>query len=70
MGLIVPPKKQRAEHMIGVTLPSGIPENLPSKLSSEQIYISIRGDSIRIAPHLYNTEEDIDRLIKCIGEVV
>jgi selenocysteine lyase/cysteine desulfurase len=70
MGLIVPPKKQRAEHMIGITLPSGIPNNLPSKLSSEQIYISIRGDSIRIAPHLYNTEKDIDRLFKCIGEVV
>ncbi len=70
MGLIVPPKKQRAEHMTGITLPSGIPENLPSKLSSEQIYISIRGDSIRIAPHLYNTEEDIDRLFKCIGEMV
>ena len=70
MGLIVPPKKQRAEHMTGITLPSGIPENLPSKLSSEQIYISIRGDSIRIAPHLYNTEEDIDRLFECIGEVI
>lgn len=70
MGLIVPLKKQRAEHMIGITLPSGIPENLPSKLSSEQIYISIRGDSIRIAPHLYNTEKDIDRLFKCIGEMV
>ncbi len=70
MGLIVPLKKQRAEHMIGITLPSGIPKNLPSKLSSEQIYISIRGDSIRIAPHLYNTEKDIDRLFKCIGEVV
>ncbi len=70
MGLIVPLKKQRAEHMIGITLPSGIPANLPSKLSSEQIYISIRGDSIRIAPHLYNTEKDIDRLFKCIGEVV
>lgn len=70
MRLIVPPKKQRAEHMTGITLPSGIPDNLPLKLSSEQIYISIRGDSIRIAPHLYNTEEDIDRLFKCIGEVV
>jgi len=70
MGLIVPPKKQRAEHMTGITLPSGIPENLPLKLSSEQIYISIRGDSIRIAPHLYNTEKDIDRLFKCIGEMV
>ena len=70
IGLIVPLKKQRAEHMIGITLPSGIPENLPLKLSSEQIYISIRGDSIRIAPHLYNTEEDIDRLFRCIGEVI
>lgn len=70
MGFIVPPKKQRSEHMTGITLPLGIPKNLSSKLSSEQIYISIRGDSIRIAPHLYNTEEDIDRLFKCIGEVI
>jgi selenocysteine lyase/cysteine desulfurase len=69
-GFTVPPKEQRAPNMIGITLESGIPEDLSEKLSSEQIYISIRGHSIRIAPHLYNTKEDIDRLFNSIGQIV
>jgi selenocysteine lyase/cysteine desulfurase len=65
-GFKVPPKPMRAPHLIGITLPKGIPENLPKKLASENIFVSIRGQSIRIAPHLYNTDEDISRLFKAL----
>jgi selenocysteine lyase/cysteine desulfurase len=32
------------------------------------IVASIRGDSLRIAPHLHTTESDIDRLLDALAE--
>ncbi|MBC8442164.1 MAG: aminotransferase class V-fold PLP-dependent enzyme [Deltaproteobacteria bacterium] len=66
-GFKVPPKSMRAPHLIGITLPKGIPDNLIKKLSSEQIFVSSRGQSIRIAPHLYNTDKDLTRLFDALG---
>jgi selenocysteine lyase/cysteine desulfurase len=36
---------------------------LYQKLRSENIIVSLREGNIRVSPHLYNTERDIDRLI-------
>lgn len=67
LGFKVPPKPMRAPHMLGITLPGKFPDNLSAKLSSEQIFVSIRGQSIRVAPHLYNTDEDLARLFTALG---
>lgn len=69
LGCKVPLKELRAPHMIGITLPGGMPDNLSKKLSSEQIFVSIRGQSIRIAPHVYNSEEDLARLFNALEGV-
>ncbi len=39
---------------------------LYQKLVKEKIIISLREGNIRVSPHLYNTERDIDRLIAAI----
>jgi selenocysteine lyase/cysteine desulfurase len=31
------------------------------------VYVSQRGDSVRVAPHVYNTEEDVARLFDALG---
>ncbi len=67
LGFKVPPKPMRAPHMLGITLPGKIPDNLSSRLSSEHIFVSIRGQSIRVAPHLYNTDQDLARLFAALG---
>ncbi len=67
IGLTVPPKKMRSPHLIGVTLPRGIPQGLGDQLATNSIYVSIRGDAIRIAPHLYTTQEDISRLFDLLA---
>ncbi len=69
LGFQVPPKLMRCPHMIGITHPDGIPETLPAKLASENIYVSIRGDSVRIAPHLYTRDDDINRLFHVLESV-
>jgi selenocysteine lyase/cysteine desulfurase len=39
---------------------------LYQKLRNENVIVSLREGNIRVAPHLYNTERDIDRLISVI----
>jgi selenocysteine lyase/cysteine desulfurase len=29
----------------------------------------VRGESVRVSPHLYNTEEDVDRLFEVLERV-
>jgi len=38
-----------------------VPEGLGERLAGEKIHVSVRGRSMRVTPHLYNTDEDIDR---------
>lgn len=70
LGCTTLPAGHRVGHMIGIRTPSGIPEQLSSRLSEANIYVSIRGDSIRIAPHLYNDESDIDRFFSVLQKVL
>jgi selenocysteine lyase/cysteine desulfurase len=63
-GYAVLPPEQRCGHMIGIRYPDGIPSELPARLREARVFVSIRGDSIRIAPHLYNDGNDITRLFE------
>jgi selenocysteine lyase/cysteine desulfurase len=39
---------------------------LYEKLRSENVIVSLREGNIRVSPHLYNSERDIDRLISVV----
>ena len=62
------PAAQRCAHMIGLRHPRGIPPELPDYLKAARIFVSIRGDSIRVAPHLYNSARDIDHLLEVLRD--
>jgi len=70
IGLVVAPKHARAPHLIGVLKPGGFRKELPNLLAQEKIFVSVRGESIRIAPHLYTTEEDIERLFSALRRAI
>jgi selenocysteine lyase/cysteine desulfurase len=65
-GYLVLPPGERCGHMIGIRHPLGIPSGLAALLREAKVFVSIRGDSIRIAPHLYNDLDDIDRLFEVL----
>jgi selenocysteine lyase/cysteine desulfurase len=65
-GYAVLPETERVGHMIGMRLPGGIPHDLLGRLNQARIYVSVRGDALRIAPHLYNSRTDIDRLFEVL----
>lgn len=69
IGCYTPSREHRVGHMIGIRLPGGISEELSKRLLKAGIYVSIRGDAIRVAPHLYNDETDIERLFSVLREI-
>ncbi|OJH36488.1 aminotransferase class V-fold PLP-dependent enzyme [Cystobacter ferrugineus] len=64
MGLEVAPAGLRAGHLMGLRRPGGYPPDVTAKLAARRVFVSVRGDSLRVSPHLYNTEADVDRLLE------
>jgi selenocysteine lyase/cysteine desulfurase len=61
------PATLRVGHLIGIQLPSGVARSVGQKLAAAGIYVSVRGDAIRVAPHLYNDTADIESLLAALG---
>ena len=69
-GIMAIPKQRRASHMIGLKLGTGAPDDLAARLMRHDVFVSVRGPSVRVSPHLYNTEEDVDRFFDILERVV
>lgn len=41
----------------------GLPDGLIGAFAAAQVYVSVRGDSIRVAPHVQNDPSDIERFL-------
>jgi selenocysteine lyase/cysteine desulfurase len=68
LGLTAVPPALRAPHYVGLRFPGDMPPELPRRLAMDRVYVSVRGRStLRVTPHVYNTESDIDRLIRAIA---
>jgi selenocysteine lyase/cysteine desulfurase len=68
-GIEAVPREVRARHMVGLKLGSTAPEDLAARLATEGVFVSVRGEGIRVSPHLYNIGEDVERLFEVIGQV-
>lgn len=60
----------RVGHLIGVRLRGGIPAALPKRLEEARVFVSVRGDAIRVSPHVYNGDEEVARFISVLRELV
>ena len=69
-GIEAVPAKRRVRHMIGLRLGAQVPEDLAARLAEENVFVSVRGESVRVSPHLYNTQKDIERLFEVLRRVI
>jgi selenocysteine lyase/cysteine desulfurase len=69
LGIVTIPKERRARHMIGLMLGPDAPDDLATRLTTHNVYVSVRGPSVRVSPHLYNTESDVYRLFDVLERV-
>ena len=54
----------RAPHFLSVRFPEGLPEGIEARLAGAGVHVSLRGERMRITPHLYNDDEDVARLLE------
>jgi len=59
----------RGSHLIGIRVPAGFDmQAARERLLKNRIYVSYRGDSIRLAPNVYNDESDVKKFVKVLCE--
>ena len=66
LGCFIEEDAYRSKHLFGVYLPKHIQlEDLKAKFKAEYIYVSYRGDAIRVSPGVYNSKADFDKFVRC-----
>ncbi len=69
LGFSAPAEPWRAPHYLCLRRKAAIPKEFPEMLAREKVFVSVRGSSIRVTPHVYNTLEDCERLIACLRRI-
>jgi selenocysteine lyase/cysteine desulfurase len=54
----------RAPHILSLAFPGGLPQGLVARLAAEYVFVAPRLGRLRISPHIYNDEADVDRFIE------
>ena len=67
LGMGHPPAESCSPCMVGITLPGESPNDLGRQLAERGVYVSIRKNNARIAPHVYNKITDVDRLFEVLA---
>ena len=70
-GCYIDEDDHRSHHLFGIELPLGKNiEDIKSAFSQNNIYVSYRGNYIRVSSHLYNSKEDFDKLYQTISPLI
>jgi selenocysteine lyase/cysteine desulfurase len=59
----IAPPRVRAPHILSLSFPRGMPEGLTKRLAGENVYVAPRLGRVRISPHVYNDDADVDRFV-------
>lgn len=67
LGFASAPAGVGAPHYLSLGFPDGVPPDLLGDLARRKVFVSARGKSVRITPHLYNDEADAAALIAALA---
>ena len=68
-GAALTEKRFRVPHILSIAFPGGMPEGLIEKLAASGAHVAPRLGRVRISPHVYNDEADIDRFLDVWSKV-
>ena len=60
----------QAPHYLSLSLPEGAPSDMAALLREQDVHASQRGPRLRISAHIYNTPEDVDRLVSALKAIL
>jgi selenocysteine lyase/cysteine desulfurase len=64
--VVRPDERFRAPHILCLRFPDSTLEDVIARLAREQAYVAARLGRMRISPHVYNDEADVDRFVDCL----
>ncbi|MBU6498152.1 MAG: aminotransferase class V-fold PLP-dependent enzyme [Rhodospirillales bacterium] len=70
LGALVPDARVRAPHILSLGFPKGMPDRLVERLEAERAYAAPRLGRLRISPHVYNDEQDVDHFVAAFRRVI
>lgn len=70
MGLYVEDENARGAHLFGIQFPKQKMDALATALKVHRVSVSIRGEFIRVSPHVYNDERDMNKLVRAIKQAL
>jgi selenocysteine lyase/cysteine desulfurase len=70
LGLDPLPEGRRGPHLLGVRLPEPVRARVVPALAGAGCFAAVRGASLRIAPHLHTTDEDVERLVTALSSTM
>ena len=69
-GFFIEDAAYRGSHLFGVRLPQHVDLNqVKASFLKHKIYVSVRGTAVRVAPNIYNTEKDLQKLVRVITKI-
>lgn len=69
-GALISDARVRAPHILSLGFPSGMPDRLLERLEALGAYAAPRLGRLRISPHVYNDEQDVDGFIAAFRTVM
>lgn len=66
LGYQLPTSANRSPHLLGLRFPQAVPGALLQALHKHNIHVSVRGNCIRVAPHLHIDETDLERFLSLL----
>lgn len=70
-GFWIEDEPYRASHLIGVRIPAKLNiEDVKKSLIKNNIYVSFRGDAIRVSPNVYNDEQDLGKFFRALRRLL
>ena len=71
LGFEVADEAERCANLFGVKMPDDMdPEACRLHLARQQIHVAVRGNAVRVSPHVYNDEHDLERLADVLAQLV
>jgi selenocysteine lyase/cysteine desulfurase len=67
LGLHPLPAEQRGPHLLGVRLPDAIRARIVPTLAAANCFAAVRGEVLRLAPHVHVTDADVERLTDALA---
>jgi selenocysteine lyase/cysteine desulfurase len=70
LGFAMAAQPVRSPHLLGLRLPAGLDTAVVvARLQEHHVHVSVRGSSLRVSIHVFNTADDVESLLQVLGFV-